>query len=343
MLGNVEGNEIGNENVVFEENVNMCMMGEKLIKLQKLAAECNTPVTPRTGLRVDAEGTPLGKGRRLSLLGCLPEESWSNLTVVTKKASEGLGALAQGPSVIRLDNIDPSSSPLRMVTSRDRVQEDDDGEDNDKENRAEGLSAFGLDHPQYTGSRFDADKPPYSYATLIAEAILNAPDHRLTLNLIYHSIMTTYPYYQSRNSGWQNSIRHNLSLNRCFMRIERNEGEKGKGSWWTVRREFLEREGERWVPKAGSMLRKKKNGQQHLSPPVYTQKDSTLIVEEMPLLKPDHPVNKLQYDFAMNKYDLDIDGLFCLELYEDNEPHANLEDLCASLQKIHSGCMGYIL
>lgn len=317
----------------------------RLIKLQKLIG--SSPQAPR----VAAEMTPSGKGRRLSLLGCLPEESWSNLTVVTKRVGDqerGLGVLTEGPNVIHLDSIDPSSSPLRVVTSRDQLsmegsEDDGDGEDDsqcggedEKENNILCSTNIGrLDHPQYTGSRFDADKPPYSYATLIAEAILKAPEHRLTLNLIYHSIMTTYPYYQSRNSGWQNSIRHNLSLNRCFQRLERVEGERGKGSWWTVREEYLEMEGGRWVPKAGSMLRKKKAA---VAGAVEAGVEGRL---EAPLpvvmaVKPAMGVNRLQYDFAM-------DTLLCLELYEDHEAHANLVDLCASLQKIHSeSCMDHI-
>lgn len=94
-------------------------------------------------------------------------------------------------------------------------------------------------HPQYTGCRYDVLKPPYSYASLITQAILDSPDHRLTLNMIYLWIMEKYPYYRSRNCGWQNSIRHNLSLNQCFKRLERT-GSKGKGSWWTVSLEHLE-------------------------------------------------------------------------------------------------------
>lgn len=63
-------------------------------------------------------------------------------------------------------------------------------------------------HPQYTGCRYDRDKPAYSYASLIAQAILDTPDRKLTLNQIYHWIMNKYPYYRSQNSGWQ--VRNNL-------------------------------------------------------------------------------------------------------------------------------------
>lgn len=61
-------------------------------------------------------------------------------------------------------------------------------------------------HPQYTGCRYDKDKPAYSYASLIAQAILDAPERKLTLNQIYAWIMDKYPYYRSQNSGWQVAI-----------------------------------------------------------------------------------------------------------------------------------------
>ncbi|KAM3584272.1 hypothetical protein VKS41_003096 [Umbelopsis sp. WA50703] len=82
----------------------------------------------------------------------------------------------------------------------------------------------------------NAGKPPYSYAMLIRYAIETSPQRKMTLSEIYTWILERYPWFESAGTGWKNSIRHNLSLNKSFVRVPRPINEPGKGSYWTVDR-----------------------------------------------------------------------------------------------------------
>ncbi|KAI8331582.1 hypothetical protein BC941DRAFT_474918 [Chlamydoabsidia padenii] len=78
--------------------------------------------------------------------------------------------------------------------------------------------------------RHARDKPPYSYAALIAHALLSSEHGQLKLKEIYSWISHTYPYYVIGISGWQNSIRHNLSLKKKqFVRLPAK-----KGGYWKL-------------------------------------------------------------------------------------------------------------
>ena len=85
----------------------------------------------------------------------------------------------------------------------------------------------------------DGLKPPYSYAQLIGMAILRAPKRQLTLAQIYKWISDTFAFYRkSQDTGWQNSIRHNLSLSKSFNKMERPKDDPGKGHYWVINEGF---------------------------------------------------------------------------------------------------------
>ncbi|XP_026754700.2 fork head domain transcription factor slp2-like [Galleria mellonella] len=82
-------------------------------------------------------------------------------------------------------------------------------------------------------------KPPYSYSTLICMAMRYNND-KMTLSAIYSWIRENFKYYRNADPTWQNSIRHNLSLNKVFVKVARSKHEPGKGGFWKLDLAHLE-------------------------------------------------------------------------------------------------------
>nr|AFX62231.1 forkhead box J1-like protein 4 [Schmidtea mediterranea] len=84
-------------------------------------------------------------------------------------------------------------------------------------------------------------KPPFSYATLICMSMRELNKSKITLSDIYGWITDNFIYYRLSDSSWQNSVRHNLSLNKCFEKVPRSKDERGKGGFWRINPKYADR------------------------------------------------------------------------------------------------------
>jgi hypothetical protein len=76
---------------------------------------------------------------------------------------------------------------------------------------------------------------------MIQEAINSTPSRQMSLAGIYGYISNTWPYFDmTASNSWQNTVRHNLSVNHQFQRIPKDgkplgPNEKiGKGALWII-------------------------------------------------------------------------------------------------------------
>ncbi|XP_044742123.1 fork head domain-containing protein FD4-like [Chrysoperla carnea] len=106
--------------------------------------------------------------------------------------------------------------------------------------------------PRPSRESYGDQKPPYSYISLTAMAIWSSPEKMLPLSDIYRFITERFPYYRRNTQRWQNSLRHNLSFNDCFIKIPRRPDRPGKGAYWALHPAAFD------MFENGSLLRRRK-------------------------------------------------------------------------------------
>lgn len=121
--------------------------------------------------------------------------------------------------------------------------------------------------PRPSRESYGDQKPPYSYISLTAMAIWSSTDKMLPLNEIYRFITDRFPYYRKNTQRWQNSLRHNLSFNDCFIKVPRRPDRPGKGAYWALHPQAFD------MFENGSLLRRRKRFKLHKSEKDYLNEE----------------------------------------------------------------------
>ncbi|RPB20227.1 hypothetical protein L211DRAFT_530401 [Terfezia boudieri ATCC MYA-4762] len=99
-------------------------------------------------------------------------------------------------------------------------------------------------HVGKTADEIDVEDEEIPYAQLIYKALMSVPSRTMILGEIYRYFRENIPRFSKmRGKGWQNSIRHNLSMNGAFRKVERPlapDGSKQRGYYWVLSREAEE-------------------------------------------------------------------------------------------------------
>lgn len=181
-------------------------------------------------------------------------------------------------------------------------------------------------------SREDAKdiKPPYSYATMITQAILSNTEGVMSLSEIYGWISSHYAYYKYSKTGWQNSIRHNLSLNKAFEKVPRRPNEPGKGMKWQIsesyKQEFMKK------VQSGTLLKSRRGSSVSRTLQIHLATHSQLPTSQQ-YFKPDDHSRSQSFDLISMQMDHSSGG----QKQNQQMPYVGIPHV----QSQHSGPNGY--
>ncbi|XP_063991128.1 forkhead box protein C2-A-like [Diachasmimorpha longicaudata] len=130
--------------------------------------------------------------------------------------------------------------------------------------------------PRPSRDTYGDQKPPYSYISLTAMAIWSSRDKMLPLAEIYKFIADRFPYYRKDTRRWQNSLRHNLSFNDCFIKVPRGPHRPGKGAYWALHPAALS------MFENGSLLRRRKRFKLHKPDKELLKSELQALASSMP-------------------------------------------------------------
>ncbi|KAI8980119.1 hypothetical protein BD414DRAFT_420909, partial [Trametes punicea] len=141
-------------------------------------------------------------------------------------------------------HLPPPNAPLQQETTDAEeiplvLRSGDDAYYHTSDDEIRRYLGLGPDEPLSLDALSDppsGQRPGQSIPILSQLAILGSPKKRLTLQEIYHALEQRFEWFRNNrhDKSWQNSIRHNLSLYKCFRRMSKPITEPGKGSYWVV-------------------------------------------------------------------------------------------------------------
>ncbi|KAK6188995.1 hypothetical protein SNE40_005055 [Patella caerulea] len=209
-------NEVCNVTTIFPEVSYdyKCITSHRSSASSLSLSSMSTPSSPGSlsSLSTETNGMPVFSTKQVcNFNNIFPEVSHDYKSTASYRSSPPLASLSYSSSSVSSTSSSPSSTSSSIPSSPDSLSP----------------SSSLLSSPTTY-----SEKPAHSYIALISMSILNSPEKKVLLGDIYQYIMDNFPYYNNKEKAWRNSIRHNLSLNECF--IKSGRADNGKGNYWSI-------------------------------------------------------------------------------------------------------------